>query len=70
MARIVGKERFWALAAATATTAAAAAAADNAAAASADAHLHGADLNHDRQLIAEYAAAAMKLKVNNHLFVV
>jgi hypothetical protein len=49
---------------------AAAASADYAAAASADAHVHAAGLNHERQLIAESTATAMYFKMNNHPVVV
>jgi hypothetical protein len=59
-----------ATAAATEATAAATeatAAATEASAAAADEHFHGAGLSHDQQLIAESGAAAIILKVNNHL---
>ena len=49
---------------------AAAASADDAAAASADAHVHVAGLNHERQFIAESTATAMYFKMNNHPVVV
>jgi hypothetical protein len=44
---------------------AAAASADDAAA-SADAHVHAAGRNHERQLIAEFVTTALYFKMNNH----
>jgi hypothetical protein len=55
-----------ATAAATAAASAASAAPGNAASAAADEHVHIAGLRHDRKLIAESAAAAIYLKMNNH----